>query len=116
MVAPAVGEAVDQPRVAVVGEDHRPVGGEQRVELRVGQAVGMLGVGLQAHQVHDVDDAHPQLGQVLAQQRDRGEGLERRDVAGAGHHHVGIAALSLLAQSQIPSPRVQCATASSIVR
>src|SRR3954454_18044201 len=28
VVAPAVGEAVDQPRVAVVGEEHRLVGGE----------------------------------------------------------------------------------------
>ena len=33
VVGAPVGEPVDQPRVAVVGEDHRPVGGEQRVEL-----------------------------------------------------------------------------------
>ncbi len=38
----AVGEAVDEPRVAVVGEDDRPVGGEQGVELAVGQAVRVL--------------------------------------------------------------------------
>ena len=40
VVRAPVGQPVDQPRVAVVGEDHRPVGGEQRVELarRTGRA------------------------------------------------------------------------------
>ena len=33
----------------------------------------MLGVGLQAHQVNDVDDAHLEFGEVLAEQRRRGE-------------------------------------------
>jgi hypothetical protein len=33
VVGAPVGQPVDQPRVAVVGEDHRLVGGEQRVEL-----------------------------------------------------------------------------------
>jgi hypothetical protein len=35
MVGAAVGEPVDQPRVAVVGEDDRHVRGEQRVEVLV---------------------------------------------------------------------------------
>src|SRR5579883_3402035 len=35
VVGPAVGEAVDQPGVAVVGEDHRAVRREQGLELRV---------------------------------------------------------------------------------
>ena len=34
--------------------------------LAVGQAVRVLGLGLQPHQVDDVDDAHLQVGQVLA--------------------------------------------------
>ena len=42
VVGAPVGEPVDEPRVAVVGEDHRLVGGEQRVELAVGQAVRVL--------------------------------------------------------------------------
>ena len=53
----------------------------------------MLVGALQAHQVDDVDDAHLQLGQVLAQQRRGGEHLERRDVAGAGQHDVGLGAV-----------------------
>ena len=87
----AVGEAVDQPRVAVVGEDHRAVGGEERVELAVGQAVRVLGGLLQPHQVDDVDDAHAQVGQALAQDRRGGEDLDGRHVPGAGEDDVGIA-------------------------
>ena len=37
-----IGEAMDQPRIAVVGEDDRLVLGEERVEVVVGQAVRML--------------------------------------------------------------------------
>src|SRR5262249_57749846 len=68
----AVGEPVDEPRVAVVGEDHRLLGGEQRVILGVGHAVRVLPLGLQPHQVHHVD--HPDLepGPVRAQQVGRG--------------------------------------------
>ena len=35
MVGAAVGQAVDQPRVAVVGEDDRLVGGEEVVEVAI---------------------------------------------------------------------------------
>ena len=60
---------------------------------RVGQAVRMLAVRLQPHQVDDVDDADPQVRQrARAAGRGRGERLERRHVAGAGHHDVGLAA------------------------
>ena len=40
VVGPPVGEAVDEPRIAVVGEDDRLVRGEERVELRIGQPCG----------------------------------------------------------------------------
>ena len=42
VVVAAIGEAMDQPGIAVEGEDDRLVGGEERVELRVAQAVRML--------------------------------------------------------------------------
>ena len=42
VVGAPVGQPVDQPRVAVVGEDHRLVAGEQRVEVGVGQPVRVL--------------------------------------------------------------------------
>jgi hypothetical protein len=45
----------------VEGEEDRLLGGEQRVEVAVGEAVRVLVRGLQPHEIHDVDDAdlHP---------------------------------------------------------
>src|SRR5438067_2877763 len=88
VIRAAVREPVDQPRITVVGEDDRPVWREQGVELLIREAVGMLGVRLQAHEVDDVDDAHLQLGQVLAKQRRCGERLEGGDVSAAAEHDV----------------------------
>jgi hypothetical protein len=42
MVGAAVGEAVDQHRIPVVGKDDRPVAREQQVEIRVRHAVRMF--------------------------------------------------------------------------
>ena len=62
----------------------------------------MLLLGLEAHQVDDVDDADLELGQVLADQVDRGQRLERGDVAGAGDDDVGLAAL--VVAGPVPDP------------
>ena len=62
VVGAPVGQPVNQPRVAVVGEDDRPVAREQRVEVSIGEAVRMLVLRLEPHQVDDIDDAHLQLG------------------------------------------------------
>ncbi len=58
VVAP-VGQSMDDPGIAVVGEHDGPIRGEQRVELRVGHAVRVLGVGFETHEVDDVDDPDP---------------------------------------------------------
>jgi hypothetical protein len=62
----AVGERVHQPRIAVKGEDDRFVGGEQRVELGVGDPVWMLGGRLQPHKVDDVHHPYLEVGQPSA--------------------------------------------------
>ena len=59
----AIGELVNEPRVAVEVEDDRLVGGEQAVELALRRAVRMLGRRLQLEQVDDVDEAQLQIGQ-----------------------------------------------------
>ena len=56
---PAIGQPVDQPRIAVEGEDDRAVGREEAVEVAVAQAVRMLASRLQRHQIDHVDDADP---------------------------------------------------------
>ena len=37
-----IGQAMNKPGIAVVGEHDRPVDGEKRVEIAIGQAVRML--------------------------------------------------------------------------
>ena len=91
VVRPAVRQAVDQPRVAVIGEDDRAVRREQGVERLVRQAVRVLAGRLEAHQVDDVDEPDAQVRQLRPQDRRRGERLERRDVAGAGQDDVRLA-------------------------
>ena len=93
MVGPPVGQAVDQPRIAVEGEDDRLVGGEDGVEVAIREPVGVLLRRLQLHQVHHVDHPDLQLRQVPAQELNGGQGLQRRHVAAAGHDHVGLAVL-----------------------
>ena len=88
------------------------VGREERVELAVREAVRVLGLGLQAHQVDDVDDADPQVRQVLAQQRRGGERLERRHVAGAGEHDVGLA-VAVVRARPVPDPDARACSARS---
>ena len=89
VVGAAINQAMNQPRVSVVSKDHRLVPGEELVEIHVAQAVWMLTWRLQLHQVDDVDHPDFQLGQMLAQDGDSGQRLQRGHVATAGHDHVG---------------------------
>ncbi len=111
---------MDQPGIPVISEHHRLVDRKELVELRVGHAVRVFGIGLKAHQVDHVHKAHRQVREVLPYERSRRECLERRDVACTRITRSGspmpVSLQSLLAHSQMPMPRVQCAIASSIER
>ncbi len=63
------------------------------VEVPVFHAVRMLGLRLQDHQVDHIDDPDADIRDIVPQQRHGRQGLDRRHVAGAGHHHVRIAVL-----------------------
>ena len=104
-----VSQSVNEPRIAVEGEDDRLVGREQRVEVVIGEPVRMLARGLQLHQIDDVDDADLQLGRVLAQEVDGGERFERRHVAAAGHDDIGLAAL--VVAGPLPDAQVRLCSA-----
>ena len=52
----------------------------------------MFALRFQLHQVHDIDDADFQIGQMLAQDGDGGERLQRGHVATAGHDDIGFGA------------------------
>ena len=72
------------------GENYRLVGRQQRVEIMIFQAMGMLRARLQHHQVHHVDDTDTDVGHIGVQERDSSQCLERRYIARASHDHVGI--------------------------
>ena len=65
MVRPPVGKPMDEPGVAVEGKHDRLVLGEQRIEVQVGQAMRVLALRLQFHQIDDVDDADLQRREML---------------------------------------------------
>src|SRR5690606_18426225 len=66
------------------------VGGEQRVEVRVGQPVRVLPIVLEAHQVHHVDHTDLQVRESAQQDLHGGKGFHGGDVAGAGQYDVGF--------------------------
>ena len=59
----------------------------------IGEPVRMFARRLQRHQVDHVDHADLEFRHVAAQQLHRGQRLQRRHVAAARHHDVGLAAL-----------------------
>ena len=64
VVVAAIGELVDERGVAVEVEDDRLVEGEERVEVAIGEAVRMLGVGHEAEEIDDVDEANLEVGEA----------------------------------------------------
>ena len=62
LAGPAVGEAMDQPRVSVEVEDHGLVRGENSLELTVCQTVRVFGIRHQFEQVHDVHEPDLHVG------------------------------------------------------
>src|SRR5271165_7139853 len=97
---PMVSEPVDQPRVGVEIENHRLVGGEEGLELAIGQPVRMLGVRDQFEQIHHIHEPDLYVGQSPQ----------------LAITTSGSAPWSLLAQSQMPTPFVQCSIAASMSR
>src|SRR3984893_15570744 len=90
MIVPSVGQLVNHRGVAMEGEDHPLVCREQFVKISIFQTMGMLGLRLQYHQIHHVDDTDADVGDIRAQKGHASERLEGRHVAGTGHDHVWI--------------------------
>src|SRR5271156_5850855 len=57
VITPAIGEPMNQPWITVIGEDHRLVDGEQRVEVDIGEAMRMLACRLNRHQTDNIHNA-----------------------------------------------------------
>ena len=76
--------------VAMISKDDGLILGEQAVVFLVCQAVGVLRVGLQLHQIHHVHHTDLQLRQFLTQDAHGGQRLQRRRIAAAGHDHIRL--------------------------
>ena len=67
VVGSSVCEAVNEPRIAVEGEDHRLIGREDGIEIPIGKAVRMLGEWLQCHEIDDIHDPYSQIREMSSQ-------------------------------------------------
>src|SRR5262249_28109657 len=86
-----IGQAMDEPRIAVIGEYDWLVPGEEPIEFVVAQAVGMFFGRLQCHEIHYVDHPHPQLREESTQNLYCRQGLEGGHVTRTRHHDVRFA-------------------------
>src|SRR6202167_2407270 len=88
MIVAPIGEAMNQPGIAVIGEDDRLIDCEERVEVDVREAVRMLARRLNGHQIDDIYDANLYLREVLTQEVDGGQCFEGGNVPRACHHDI----------------------------
>jgi len=100
VVGALVGKTVNQRGIAVERENHRFISRKDGVEFAIRQSVRMFGRSLQRHKIDHVDHADLNVGESVAEQRDRGKGLKRRNVSGASHDHIRFRAL--VGRSPVP--------------
>src|SRR5262245_58786294 len=98
-----VGKTVNEPRIAVEGENDWLVRSEQRVEIVIRKAMRMLALRLQFHEIHDVDNTHLQVGRVSAKEVDSCQSLQCWDIAAASHHDIGL--LATIIAGPFPDPK-----------
>jgi len=106
---------VDQPGISVVAEDDVLVLRKQGVVVDIAQPVRVLAGGLKLHQIDDVDHPNFQLRQMLPQDGNGRENLERRRVAAAGHHDVRLGVLVVAGPLPDANPLGAMHDAASIV-
>lgn len=107
VVVAAVGQLVNKVGIAVEGEDYRFILGEEQVIFRIGQAVRMLGLGLQLEEVNNVDKTYLDLGQFLVEYGNCCKSFKCGSFACAGKYNVGFCAL--VVGSPVPYADTLCA-------
>src|ERR1700757_2657681 len=94
---------MNEPRVAVEGEDDRLVRREQSVKIVIREAMRMLALRLQLHKIHDVDNTHLQVSRVTTEQVDGSQSLQCRHVSAASHDNVRL--LATVAAGPLPDSK-----------
>src|SRR5689334_13379426 len=68
MPSAAIGQAVNEPGISVIGADHWRVGGEHGIEFAIRNAVRVLAGRLECHEINHVDHSNLDIWKVPAQQ------------------------------------------------
>src|SRR5664280_2840364 len=84
---------MDQPGVPMKAKDNKPVFREERIVIRFGEPMRVLGLRLQFHEIDDINYPDFQAGQMLAKDRNGSQYLQRRRVSATGHDHIRLGAL-----------------------
>src|SRR2546427_12915939 len=84
----AVRQPVDQPRISVIGKDHRGIGAEHGIEFTIRKTMGVLARRLKCHQVDDIDHPYFDVGEMLTKEVDGGQCFKRGDIARTRHHRI----------------------------
>lgn len=90
VVRPFIGEPVNEIWVAVISKDYRPIRCEQCIEIRIRKSMRMMLLGLQAHEIDDIDHADTQIRDRLTKQHNRRHCLHGWNVSSAGHNDVWL--------------------------
>ena len=114
-VGSAICQSVNQRGISMEAEDDVLIFCKKRIVIHLREAMWMLALGLELHQIDDIDHTDFQIGQMLA----RMETAAKISSVGVSPQQPittsGSASWSLLAHCQMPIPSVQCTTAASIV-
>lgn len=74
MINAAIGQPMNEQRISVIGKDDRLVGREEDVELFVAQAMRVLVLRLELHDIHDVN--HPGFRNLKESRRAEGAAIK----------------------------------------
>ena len=72
MIGATIRETMNQPGIAMKGEDDGFIRGKEGIKLLVGQPMRMLALRLKLHEVYDIHHTHFQIGNLLTEKVDRG--------------------------------------------
>src|SRR5437764_15004517 len=92
-VGSSVHDFMNSPRISVECKHHRLVFREMLDKGRIIHAMRMQERRVELHQIHDVDHAYLQFGQVMPQPPCRSYRLQGSNIPRTGQHHIGFQVL-----------------------
>ena len=100
MIGAAISQFVNQPWITVKIKNDRPVHSKKTVEVTIGEAVLMLGMGFKLENIDHIDEADFKVREIFPEEGSCRQGFHGGYVARAGDHHVR--SVSLIATGPRP--------------